>query len=165
MHKLQIICISLILSLGWAGTAFAVTEGVSAPNFEIATLDGRKVDLQSYTDQGPLLLFFWTTWCHYCKGEMHAIQDLKEEYSPHGLQILGINPGWRDSERRAKAFRRRQGLDLSLAFDQSMRLGSKYMLQGVPTLFLVDNQGTVIYRGHGISSDLRTTLDRFLAKS
>jgi hypothetical protein len=39
------------------------------------------------------------------------------------------------------------------------------MLQGVPTLFLVDNQGKIIYRGHGITSDLRLTLDRLLAQS
>jgi peroxiredoxin len=96
---------------------------------------------------------------------MHAIQDLQDEYSSKGLQVLGINPGWRDNERKARSFRRLQGLDLTLAFDQSMRLGNRFMLQGVPTLFLVDNQGKIIYRGHGITSDLRLTLDRLLAQS
>ena len=165
MHRLQILIISLIVGLFLTGPAWAVSEGNTAPSFEITTLDGHKVDMQSYAEQGPLLLFFWTTWCHYCKGEIHSIQDLKEEYASQGLNVLGINPGWRDSEQRSRSFRRRQGVDLPLAFDPSMRLGEKYSLQGVPTLFLVDDSGVVIYRGHSITTDLRTTLDRYLAES
>lgn len=165
MRTPHILLIGLALCLCLAGNVQAVSVGKQAPDFEVTTLNGQRVDLQSYTDQGPLLLFFWTTWCHYCKSEMHAIQDLQDEYSSKGLQVLGINPGWRDNERRARSFRRRQGLDLPLAFDQSMRLGNRFMLQGVPTLILVDNQGKIIYRGHGITSDLRSTLDRYLAGS
>ena len=165
MRKTYALLIGLALCLFLAGNTHAITVGKQVPAFEVTTLNGQRVALQSYTDQGPLLLFFWTTWCHYCKGEMHAIQDLQDKYSSKGLQVLGINPGWRDNERRARSFRRRQGLDLTLAFDQSMRLGNRFMLQGVPTLFLVDNQGKIIYRGHGITLDLRSTLDRLLAQS
>ncbi|WP_027371506.1 TlpA family protein disulfide reductase [Desulfovermiculus halophilus] len=165
MRTAHYLLIGLILIMALTSEVQAATVGNPAPKFEITTLDGREVDLQSYADQGPLLLFFWTTWCRYCADEMRAIEDLKDEYGPQGLQILGINPGWRDSERRAEAFRRREKLDLALAFDQSMRLGSTYMLQGVPTLFLVDTQGTVAYRGHGITSRLRTALDRMLSES
>jgi hypothetical protein len=46
-----------------------------------------------------------------------------------------------------------------------MRLSDMYALQGVPTLFLLDDMGKVLYRGHGITSQLRRTLDRFLAES
>jgi len=165
MYRTSLFFISLALALVLAGPAQAVSEGSPAPAFEITTLDGQKVDLDSVSAQGPMLLFFWTTWCHYCKEEIHEIQDFKEEYSSQGLQVLGINPGWRDSESRARSFRRRQEVDLTLAFDQTMRLSNMYAVQGVPTLFLLDDTGKVLYRGHGITPELRRTLDRFLAGS
>ena len=165
MYRTSLFFISLALALVLAGPVQAVSEGSSAPSFEITTFDGQKIELQALADQGPVLLFFWTTWCHYCEEEMPEIQDFKEEYASQGLQVLGINPGWRDSEKRARSFRRQLDVDMALAFDKTMRLSDMYALQGVPTLFLLDDRGTVLYRGHGITSQLRRTLDRFLADS
>lgn len=165
MRHLQTLCISLILGLLMAGPALAVSQGTSAPSFQIVTLDGTEIDLQEYAEKGPVLLFFWSTWCEYCKHEMGAIQDLKSEYDSEGLQILGVNPGWRDNEQRARSFQDKYGADLPLAFDQSGSLGQKYRLQGVPTLFLLDQKGTVLFSGHNISPKLRTTLDQYLSES
>ncbi|MFP4034296.1 MAG: TlpA family protein disulfide reductase [Desulfovermiculus sp.] len=165
MRHLQTLCISLILVFFMAGPALAISKGSSAPAFEIVTLDGTEIDLQEYAEEGPVLLFFWSTWCDYCKDEMEAIQDLEEEYAPEGLQVLGINPGWRDNEQRARSFQDQYGADLPLAFDQSGDLGQKYKLQGVPTLFLLDREGTVLFSGHNISPELRDTLDQYLSES
>ena len=164
MRTIITACLALLLVLTLAWPAQAARVGSSAPDFDLMTLNGHKVNLESYSGQGPLLIFFWTTWCHFCESEIHAIQDLKDEYAANGLQFLGINPGWRDSEQRARSYRRRQGVDLTMAFDRSSRLGSRYMVQGVPTLFLVDNEGVIQYRGHGITQDLRSILDRLLTE-
>ncbi|MFO7877461.1 MAG: TlpA disulfide reductase family protein [Desulfovermiculus sp.] len=165
MRHLQTLCITLILSLLMAGPALAISKGTSAPSFEIVTLDGTEIDLQEYTEEGPVLLFFWSTWCDYCKHEMEAIQDLESEYASKGLQVLGVNPGWRDNEQRARSFQDKYGADLTLAIDQSGNLGQKYRLQGVPTLFLLDQEGTVMFSGHNISPELRSTLDQYLSES
>lgn len=165
MRHIQTICISLVLGLLFAGPVQALSEGTTAPSFQITTLNGTEIDLHKYADQGPVLLFFWSTWCDYCKHEMGEIQGLYEEYGSEGLQVLGINPGWRDNEQSARSFQDKYGGDLPLAFAENENLGKKYKLQGVPTLFLLDQEGTVLFSGHNISRKLRSTLDRYLAES
>ncbi len=44
-------------------------ESFSAPDFKLQDTNGGLVMLSSYKGKQPIILFFWTTWCPYCRRE------------------------------------------------------------------------------------------------
>src|SRR5262245_45090021 len=63
--------------------------GKMAPDFELDTLDGKKVKLSDYRGKA-VLLNFWATWCGPCKIEMPWFVDLQKQYKDQGLEIVGV---------------------------------------------------------------------------
>jgi thiol-disulfide isomerase/thioredoxin len=39
----------------------------------------------------PLLINLWATWCEPCRDEYPLLNELAKEYSPKGLQVVGVN--------------------------------------------------------------------------
>ena len=64
-------------------------KGVQAPDFDLATLDGRRVKLSDFRGKA-VLLNFWATWCPPCKIEMPWFVDLQNQYGKDGLVVLGV---------------------------------------------------------------------------
>src|SRR5207237_2073626 len=63
--------------------------GSVAPEFELASLDGKKVRLSDFRGKA-VLLNFWATWCQPCRIEMPWFEALQKQYGPQGFQVLGI---------------------------------------------------------------------------
>ena len=52
--------------------------GNSAPDFRFQDAVGQTFSLSSFRGK-PVMLNFWTTWCHYCKVEFPYIQQVYDE--------------------------------------------------------------------------------------
>jgi thiol-disulfide isomerase/thioredoxin len=63
--------------------------GRPAPAFVVMTLEGKPVSLADYKGKA-LVVNFWATWCGACKLEMPWLAQLREQYAPHGFEIVGI---------------------------------------------------------------------------
>ncbi len=64
-------------------------QGLPAPDFQLASLDGTTVKLSDFRGKA-VLLNFWATWCPPCKVEMPWFADLQTQYGKDGLVILGV---------------------------------------------------------------------------
>jgi peroxiredoxin len=160
-HTFLVWCLLGLLMTAQPGLAFQI--GMPAPDFELSTFEDDPLDLKGLLDEDkPLLLVFWTTWCPYCKKEMTAINELYEASESKNLTIVGINAGWNDSVPRAKAFQDRYDIRFPLAFDHENRVSRDYMIRGVPSLVLVDGQGTIAYRGHVLNPELKDMIAKLL---
>lgn len=62
---------------------------LSAPDFQLRTLDGQKVRLSEFRGK-VVLINFWTTWCSACLSEMPELIALQREHQDN-LVILGIS--------------------------------------------------------------------------
>jgi len=120
--------------------------GKPAPEFELPTLKipevtiGRQDLLGKYS-----VVNVWATWCVMCKVEHPFLLDLAASKT---VPIYGIN--WRDS--RPEAIRWLDDLGdpyLASAYDADGRVGIDWGVYGAPETFLVDPQGTVIYKHLG----------------
>ncbi|HET9176832.1 MAG TPA: TlpA disulfide reductase family protein [Terriglobia bacterium] len=67
-----------------------------APDFSIMANDGQTYT-PDYLKGNVVLLFFWATWCPYCRAAMPHMNDLASEYANASFTIIGICGG-KDSD-------------------------------------------------------------------
>ena len=64
-------------------------EGRPAPALRAAEFLGSKPPTLAQLKGSPVLLFFWAHWCADCKAEAPIITQLRTEFAPKGLQVIG----------------------------------------------------------------------------
>ncbi|MDD2752831.1 MAG: TlpA disulfide reductase family protein, partial [Candidatus Omnitrophica bacterium] len=75
----------VILSSGFANT-------VLAGDIVLNDLESRRVDLSGLTGR-PSILFFWTTWCPYCRTELRALNKMYPQMEKEGITVFAVNVG------------------------------------------------------------------------
>jgi cytochrome c biogenesis protein CcmG/thiol:disulfide interchange protein DsbE len=120
--------------------------GKPAPQFELPTLKNPEVTIGSQHFAGKYVLVnVWATWCVMCRTEHPFLMDLAARNS---IPIYGVN--WRDS--RIEAMRWLNDLGdpyVASAFDADGRVGIDWGVYGAPETFLIDPEGTVLYKHTG----------------
>ena len=64
-------------------------EGKPAPELKGEQYLGAKAPTLAGLKGSPVLLFFWAHWCGDCKAEAPILTQLRSEYAPKGLAVIG----------------------------------------------------------------------------
>lgn len=147
--------------------------GEEAPLFTLQDLQGKKVSLADLA--GPerkpgstgVILVFFTTWCPVCKEELPVIDSLVDELSKRGISVLLI--GYQeDAEELADHLRELKVTKAPALSDPSGRVGKKYSVRYLPTIYALDADGRVkdlvIGESDDVSFDLRKMADKLTAR-
>lgn len=67
----------------------APTVGARAIGFELKTLDGKPLGLESFRGK-PLVINFFASWCDPCREEMPLINELAARGSQEGYGVIGV---------------------------------------------------------------------------
>jgi len=94
-----------------------------------------------------VLVDFWATWCGPCRRQMPEVKDYFQKHKDAGFDIVGINLD-SDTEALAKYLDENQIEWEQLVGEAPKKLAKDLGVRGIPTLVLVDRDGTVIATSH-----------------
>lgn len=116
--------------------------------------EGRDVDLRDY--QGKIVVLnFWATWCGPCRFEIPALVEMRNEYDPEQVAIIGVSLDQVSAEQAQPLlgkFVERYAINYPVVHDGKFELIRTYFKQNlnsvaVPMTYVFDQQGR-LYRSH-----------------
>jgi cytochrome c biogenesis protein CcmG/thiol:disulfide interchange protein DsbE len=123
-------------------------QGKAAPDFALASLDGKKVKLSDFRGKA-VLLNFWATWCSPCKVEMPWFEQLQKQYGKDGLVVLGV--AMDDSEPATIAkFASDLGVNYQVLLGTDKVSDDYGDVQYLPTTFYIGRDGTIVDKMTGL---------------
>lgn len=133
---------------------------------ELPDLDGESVSLASYLERGPVILDFWATWCKPCLQAMPELQQLYEDLSPRGLQVVGINEDGPRNASKVKPYLKTHGYSFPVLLDLNREAQRQLQALALPTTLVLDRQGVVLHSSFGYRpgeyDKLRALLEPYL---
>ena len=123
-------------------------HNMPAPDFELPTLDGRKVKLSDFRGQA-VLLNFWATWCPPCKIEMPWFVDMQKQYGKDGLVVLGVAMDDTESAKIAE-FAHEMGVNYPVLLGTDQVSDDYGDVRSLPTTFYIDRNGTIVAKSIGL---------------
>lgn len=140
---------SVALSFGqYRPGFFSKQDKVPAPDFSLKDIQGKTFKLSSQRGN-PVVMFFGTTWCPACRGEMPHYRNLYDKYAQRGLKFLYIDIN--ESTERVARFSKQNLFPYLVLVDESGSVANDYNIIGVPTLILLDKEGNIVTVGHQVS--------------
>jgi peroxiredoxin len=143
--------------------------GANAPDFELQSLDGRRVKLSDLRGKA-VIVNFWATWCQPCKLEMPWFEELHQQYGSQGLEMIGINTddyiSSKDSVRDEVAkFAKDLGVSYTILRGKENVVDAFGGAQFLPITFYIDRQGKIIANVTGIKGkdEIEQTIKKALA--
>ena len=155
MNKsISIFLVSLILiSVSYTAFSQYVNKGLSpvptrpyAKEFSLRDIDGKQHILSDYKGQ-VVIVNFWATWCLPCREEMPSMQRAWEQLKDDNVTLLGINVG--GDEESINSFLDDYPVDFPILMDTDSSVTTEWAVLGLPTTFVVDPAGKVVYRAYG----------------
>lgn len=146
--RVLLLAILIFLALTFAKTASA--EGII-----LRDLNGTSVNFTNYKGR-PAIVFFWTTWCHFCRDEMKILNQKYKNIEKDGIAVFTVNVG--ESERRVGRFFKDYALNFRGFLDEDGLLADRYDIIGVPTYIFLDKTGSVISVRNELPADYKNLL-------
>ena len=163
MTKILILAFSLLLFL-CCSMGNAPKEGRLAPDFVLASLDGRQISLSEFRGK-IVILDFWATWCKPCRLELPHFVALQQEFDENVLQIIGISLD-KVSKEEVTSFVKEWKIPYIVVMGSGDVARNYGGIRGIPTTFVIDKQGNIYkkyvgYRDKEVfERDIRALLEK-----
>lgn len=140
-----------------AFVANATEVGQPAPKFTLPTL---KTDSPTPLKQfaGKVVyLDFWASWCAPCKTSFPLLNKLHQKLKAQGFEVVAVNLD--EDKANGEKFLQEVPVDFTVLRDASGEWADKFVVDSMPTSFIIDKNGVVQKIHHGFVSDDITEIE------
>jgi len=133
-------------------------RGKQAPEFLLASLDGRKVSMSEFRGKKKVVVSYWASWCGPCRVELPELKRFYEKYHKEDsdFEILAVSID--DDRESAESFAVKAKLPFPVLLDLSHTVADAYSVEAIPTMFIVQKDGHVSYANTGLNESLEIQL-------
>ena len=118
--------------------------GATDYDWPLQTLDGEEISLSEFQGK-PVFLNIWATWCPPCVQEMPSIQRLLESVEGEEVAVVLVSS---ESAETVQRFMEKRELDMPV-YVTAADPPDTFRTAGVPATFIIDPEGTIVYRQVG----------------
>lgn len=152
----QLFAASLVLGASLM-PAHALDAGQAAPAFSLPGSDAKPVALADMRGR-YVYVDFWASWCGPCKQSFPWMNQLQAKLGGPRFQVLAINVDEKQSD--AAHFLAEVPPSFTVVFDGKGVTPAAYGVQGMPTSFLVDPDGKIVFVHQSFKDGERVALEQ-----
>ncbi|MGH9688738.1 MAG: TlpA family protein disulfide reductase [Candidatus Acidiferrales bacterium] len=144
---------------GQAETAVMVNK--QAPTFSLPSLSGNQVSLADYRGK-KVVVSFWASWCGPCRREMPMLRSFYEQYhqADSNFQFLAVSLD--DNRTDPAKYAAEENLPFPVLLDLTQQVGQEYGADAIPTLYVINEEGKVVYGQVGFNPTIQFRLMQLL---
>jgi peroxiredoxin len=153
MHYVLRTMVTCFLMVGLMPSAWAETNLLhpvagqpQAIDFTLKDIDDNVHRLSDYRGK-VVIVNFWATWCPPCRFELPSMEKLWQAVQKEDVVMLAINIG--EDADTIFTFTSDYPVTFPLLMDRDSAVLKQYPVRGVPTSFVIDPKGRIIYRAVG----------------
>ncbi len=136
---------------GVADTAVMVHR--QAPSFSLPSLSGQQVSLANYRGE-KVIVSFWASWCGPCRMEMPELRAFYDQYHNNGANFELLAVSLDDNRADPAKFAADEKLPFPVLLDLTQQTAGAYSANAIPTLYVVDESGKIIFGRVGYDSTI-----------
>jgi cytochrome c biogenesis protein CcmG/thiol:disulfide interchange protein DsbE len=136
---ITLLCVSTIF--------FAQETSNELPSVDIKTLEGETFNTSEITNDGPIFLSFWATWCKPCIKELIAIDENYIDWQDEtGLKVYAISIDDTKSMSRVAPFVNGRAWEFEVLLDVNSDFKRAMNVINVPHSFILDKDGKIVWQ-------------------
>ena len=143
------ISIKIFLTLSLLFFSVDILSAKKIDNSRIKMLNGEYAKLSDFHSDGPLIINFWTTWWPFCERQLAYLDQLNSNFKDAGLSVLAVNVNKPNILKQVRPYINKRKYKFPVSVDPRSKLAKKLGVIGYPALYIVDKDGTIIYKSSG----------------
>ncbi len=146
------IILIFIFSFIFSGLIFSQEASNDLPSIDIKTLTGETFNTSEISNEGPIFMSFWATWCKPCIKELIAIDENYIDWQEEtGLKVYAISIDDTKSSSRVAPFINGRAWEFEVFLDINSDFKRAMNVINVPHSFILDKTGKVVWQHNSYS--------------
>ncbi|BER92295.1 peroxiredoxin family protein [Atrimonas thermophila] len=141
----------LVLLSGCLSTQPPSNQTKLAEDFTLPALEGGHFTLSEHFGQ-PILLYFFSTTCHYCQEETPNLVTMYNTYQSAGLLVVGVAVNV-NSVQELRNFVKNYGITYPILIDEDEEVSESYGVYYIPHHFFINRDGEIVDNQVGLMSE------------
>jgi len=134
--------------LAWAQEAPDFGDAII--DFALKTTTGESIDVKEFRKDKVLVLKFSTSLCPRCVLLIREIKKVESKYDPKKVAVLEVDI--QEDAKAVAAHMKKYKISHPVVLDSEGKVATQYGIHYLPVVLVVDREGTVVYRGDGLSA-------------